>query len=62
LDKNSLNENRIKLLEEQVRRLTNEHKALSKIYVEKVKPVCDAFYWYNEFKEEEKQNMVGYHG
>ena len=55
-------EERFRLLEEQVMRLTRENKSLSAIWVKKVKPVVDAFYEYNESEKQEDRNGVAYHG
>jgi len=43
-------ENRIRLLEEKVLRLSKENCSISKILIEKVKPVCDDW----EIKNNEK--------
>ena len=48
-------EERIKILEEQVIRLTKENRAISKIMVEKVKPICDAFYHELEYNLEDEE-------
>jgi len=58
-----IKEERIKLLEEQVIRLTKENEAIAAILNKKVKPVIDAFYWYNDVKEEElNETGVSYFG
>ncbi len=47
------------LLQKEIARLSRENEAISTILNKRVKPVVDAFYWYNEVKQKELNNSIG---
>ena len=53
-----INEDRIKLLEEQVIRLTKENVAIANLLNTKVKPVVEAYYLYQEVKNDEECSYI----
>ena len=46
------------LIQKQLKQIIREHNAMTKIYIEQLKPICEAFY--HEMEYEEDSRGVGY--
>ena len=46
------------LMQKQLKKMLREHEAMAKIYVEQLKPICEAFY--HEMEYEEDSRGLGY--